>query len=62
MFAKHGFRSVLAVNEFVTLAYDGAVLALRVTAAHTSDASAREVRLSHIETCAWAEAWPAVRG
>ena len=42
-FAKQCFRSVLAVNEFVTLALDGAVLAFRVTAAHTLDAAAREV-------------------
>ena len=44
-FAKHCFRSVLAVNEFVTLAFEGAVLAFRVTAAHTLDAAAREVLL-----------------
>ena len=43
VFVKHCFRSVLAVNEFVTLANDGAVLAFRVTAAHTLDAAAREV-------------------
>ena len=45
VFAKHCFRSVLAVNEFVTLASDGAVLAFRVTAAHSLDAAAREVRM-----------------
>ena len=44
-FAKHCFRSVLAVNEFVTLAFDRALLAFRVTAAHTLDATAREVTL-----------------
>jgi hypothetical protein len=44
-FAKHCFRSVLAVNEFVTLSFDSTVLAFRVTAAHTLDAAAREVTL-----------------
>lgn len=48
-FAKHCFRSVLAVNEFVTLAWDGALLAFRVTAAYTLDAAAREVRPQHAE-------------
>ena len=50
VFAKHCFRSVLAVNEFVTLASDGAVLAFRVTAAHTLDAAAREVRVTPRQT------------
>ena len=48
-FTKHCFRSVLSVNEFVTLPVDGAVLAFRVTAAHTLDAAAQEVRPQHAD-------------
>lgn len=42
-FCKHCFRTVLAVNELVVLQYEGVRLVIRVTAADTLDAAAREV-------------------
>ena len=42
-FCKHCFRTVLAVNELVVLQYEGVSLVIRVTAANTLDAAAREV-------------------
>ena len=42
--SKHCFRTVLAVNELLVLRFEGARLVLRVAAANTLDAEAREVR------------------
>ena len=41
---KHCFRTVLAVNELVVMQWEGVSLVIRVTAANTLDAAAREVR------------------
>lgn len=42
-FCKLCFRTVLAVNELVLLHHEGVSLVIRVTAANTLDAAAREV-------------------